>query len=678
MKKTILFYVHNFGWLWHNKRISLIIKELLGNFPNYNAIILNSWKKQDYLFQKIEGLKIINLPNYEFDNYTLSWDFNRVKKLRMLIYKKLFSLSLDIESLVVEHYPFGRNFLDTEIHFLISEFRKFNSIWSVFSSVRDIIDINSLNKENLVLFDRFLFHSDRMLINYENEIDKNIQKKIIYTGYVTESIEIKMNKKINIIYVNIWWWQDGIEVIVDFLSKLDHLKMKMNYKVIVSLWENYNEENISLLQSIFTGDIVFHKFLNNSLQLKMDSVLVISMGGYNNMVESLRYNIRTIVYPRNTDLEQKERLKKFQEISWLFLSGYALTVDYLEELLLAKSEQSNENKIIQMDWSYFSASFLVNYKKYKYIKIRLTNACNAKCDMCWVIKRKWEYNDIEKIEQSVRDFYRLGWEVVNFTWGEPTIYKGFWKLLEISKQLWLITSVSTNGSTLGDWFLKNLLQSWRKTIDFIDISVDWLFEKQDVRRRYNGLFNIIHSNIKKLLDLDIYIHINVTIRKDNILEMRDIFVFFKELWVNSISFWLVENSPVNDISALIPDKNALIRYYLKDKQYIINNAWNIKITFSQDISKILGKSNSINMENIDGFYQKVGVNCSFINSKKEIRINENGEITPCCILDDYDEELWNINKLNLIDIVCSRTYESFLSRKFPNISQACLTCNIIA
>lgn len=318
MKKTILFYVHNFGWLWHNKRISLIIKELLGNFPNYNAIILNSWKKQDYLFQKIEGLKIINLPNYEFDNYTLSWDFNRVKKLRMLIYKKLFSLSLDIESLVVEHYPFGRNFLDTEIHFLISEFRKFNSIWSVFSSVRDIIDINSLNKENLVLFDRFLFHSDRMLINYENEIDKNIQKKIIYTGYVTESIEIKMNKKINIIYVNIWWWQDGIEVIVDFLSKLDHLKMKMNYKVIVSLWENYNEENISLLQSIFTGDIVFHKFLNNSLQLKMDSVLVISMGGYNNMVESLRYNIRTIVYPRNTDLEQKERLKKFQEYYYYF------------------------------------------------------------------------------------------------------------------------------------------------------------------------------------------------------------------------------------------------------------------------------------------------------------------------------------------------------------------------
>lgn len=272
-----------------------------------------------------------------------------------------------------------------------------------------------MNKENLVLFDRFLFHSDRMLINYENEIDKNIQKKIIYTGYVTESIEIKMNKKSNIIYVNIWWWQDGIEVIVDFLSKLDHLKMKMNYKVIVSLWENYNEENISLLQSIFSGDIVFHKFLNNSLQLKMDSVLVISMGGYNNMVESLRYNIRTIVYPRNTDLEQKERLKKFQEISWLFLSGYALTVDSLEELLLAKSEQSNENKIIQMDWSYFSASFLVNYKKYKYIKIRLTNACNAKCDMCWVIKRKWEYNDIEKIEQSVRDFYRLGWEVVNFT-----------------------------------------------------------------------------------------------------------------------------------------------------------------------------------------------------------------------------------------------------------------------
>ena len=108
-----------------------------------------------------------------------------------------------MESLVIEHYPFGRNFLDAEIRFLISEFRKSNKRGSVLSSVRDIIDINSLNNENLNLFDRFLFHSDKALTHHEDELDKNILSKVIYTGYVTDTYEIKRNTGNNTIYINI-------------------------------------------------------------------------------------------------------------------------------------------------------------------------------------------------------------------------------------------------------------------------------------------------------------------------------------------------------------------------------------------------------------------------------------------------------------------------------------------
>lgn len=206
MKRILIFYVHNFGWLWHNKRISLIIKELIDNFW-YDVVLLNSWEKQNFLFSELRSVKIINLPEYRFDNYKVVWSYNKILNQRKIIYKKLLSLSINIESLIIEHYPFWRNFLDEEIKFLVQEYRKINNKWNVFSSIRDIVEVNSLNKENLNLFDRFLIHSDEKISNINTFFDSQVENKFIYTGYVVDrSLLDEKIKKDKYIVINLWWW----------------------------------------------------------------------------------------------------------------------------------------------------------------------------------------------------------------------------------------------------------------------------------------------------------------------------------------------------------------------------------------------------------------------------------------------------------------------------------------
>lgn len=679
MKKLIIFYSHNFGWLGHNKRLSLIIREFLLNFWNeYNCLLLNSWEEQNFLFNNIKWLKVINLPLYKFENYKLAWNYNRIEIARKVIFQKIFSSNLKIESLIIEHYPFWRNFLDNEIKFLISEFRKKHKFAKVLSSVRDVVDLKSINNNNLNLFDRFLIHSDEKVINYNDYFSEYINNKIIYTWYVVDNLNYGIVKKENFIYINVWWWQDWFDYIVDFLQKFNKIKNKFDYQLIVSLWNLYENKNIDTIKNIYIWNLKICKYIENSLELKLKSLFCVSMGGYNNMIENLKYNIKSIIYPRLSDDEQQQRLKFFQKISKCFYNWFELEWDDFFSLLKLDDiniEHSTEN--INLNWAYFSAWFLVNFHKYKFMKIRLTNFCNAKCDMCWVIKRKLEYNKIKNLEKLIVDFYKLWWEVVNFTWWEPTIYKWFWNLLKLSKKLNLITSVSTNGSTLGNVFLKNIYFENARLIDYIDISVDWLQEDHDIRRKYKWLFKIISGNLKKIVDSWIYVHINITIRKDNIIEMRNIFRYFQSFWIRSISFWMIASDPLNDTSNIIPEVKDLRNFYLIDRDYIIKNAWNMSVKFSPDfiwINDINEFIKSIKLKN--AFPKKSWEKCYYINKKQEIRINENWNISPCCIIDDFDEWLWNINKNYLLEIICSKEYENFLNRKFPDISKACLNCKI--
>lgn len=672
MKKIVIFYVHNFGWLGHNTRILRIAQKLVQNFW-YTVIVLNSGEEQEFLFHGISWIKVIQLPRYEFDNYTITWNSESVFQLRMAIFQKLFSHGLDVESIVVEHFPFGRNFLSKELESFIRTFKHYYKDGNVFSSARDILELENIHKENLNLFDRFLIHSDKKIQFLEGKQIKDIQSRIVYTGYVVhENSIIKSPSRKNHIVLGIWWWQDGYDSVIQFLEKIK----KISYPgiIYVSLGNSYSLEKVDFLKNTFWENIIIQRYFENFLELKLEADLVVSMWGYNSLTENLYHKIKTIVYPRETDHEQQIRLETFSKISDYIYDGRILTEDWIVRILESNEILNRED--INFWWDYFSASFIANYSKYKYIKIRLTNACNAECSMCGVIRRPIHYNTQEAIEASIRDFYQLGWEIVNFTGWEPTIFPWFWKLLQYTKNLGMKTSVSTNGSMFSEKFLEKLNHDTALLIDFMDISIDGLYEKHDIRRNFRGLFSRIESYLHALMERWIIIHINVTIRNDNLGEVREMFTYFKNMWVHSISFWVVTKSPFHDTTDLFLNEDELRILYLQEKPYIEENSWPLRVSFSpENLEKYFQNESK---EEQDYIYPKrvPWERCNFISEKREIRINEDGNLSPCCEIDDFDENIGNIYHWGLLKNIYSARYEYFLQKTFPHISEACRKCKI--
>jgi len=52
-----------------------------------------------------------------------------------------------------------------------------------------VFDLKALNQGNLELFDRFLIHSDRKVINYDGVFSRDIENRFIYTGFVVDNNE---------------------------------------------------------------------------------------------------------------------------------------------------------------------------------------------------------------------------------------------------------------------------------------------------------------------------------------------------------------------------------------------------------------------------------------------------------------------------------------------------------
>ena len=83
------------------------------------------------------------------------------------------------------------------------------------------------------------------------------------------------------------------------------------------------------------------------------------MWGYNSFLENIYYNKISIIYPRETDLEQVTRLEYFKKKCDNIFDGRDLSSKSLKNII-SLNEWNIENNI-NFNWSYFSASFISNH-----------------------------------------------------------------------------------------------------------------------------------------------------------------------------------------------------------------------------------------------------------------------------------------------------------------------------
>ncbi len=107
----------------------------------------------------------------------------------------------------------------------------------------------------------------------------------------------------------------------------------------------------------------------------------------------------------------------------------------------------------------------------------MTTTCNHACIFCSESERMRKYAHAPLTELQIKtilvDRAKKGFNYVNFTGWEPTLFPKFLSLLQFTKKLWYTIYVGTNGTMLaGDAFAKEFFNY----VDVLSLSIHWYDE----------------------------------------------------------------------------------------------------------------------------------------------------------------------------------------------------------
>lgn len=186
--------------------------------------------------------------------------------------------------------------------------------------------------------------------------------------------------------------------------------------------------------------------------------------------------------------------------------------------------------------------------------IDLTNICDQDCYYCNSAAFRAEHPTQKTYSEYIELLNKLStWRAykpdsygtlhtITFTGGgEPTLFKGYEKVIEHSIDLGFLTSMTTNGSRL-DKLVNNVSHDKIRKMSWIGVDIDAgseeLYEQIRKSKYKKSLFETTKANIKRLTDIGANVDIKILLGEYNSNEaaFRDIFAMAKELAVRQIYF----------------------------------------------------------------------------------------------------------------------------------------------
>lgn len=268
---------------------------------------------------------------------------------KIIIEQKIEEIKPDI--LITEHFPFGLLFED-EVTSLISKVRSFNSSCKIISSVRDIIESNGGGKNDDYIaelinerYDMVLVHGDENYIHLKNSFSKidKISVPIFHTGYIVRPIQsnIKTETQYPIILASVAGGRLGNELLEAVIDSHLLVKEKVKHKLILfsGAFQNDFKQQVKKITDLNSEDIKFYCFDSTMyLNYLSQADLVISLGGYNSIIETISAKKTMLVYQRGFsggNEEQDLRIKLFEELGCLqVLKRPDLNIKILPEVIV--------------------------------------------------------------------------------------------------------------------------------------------------------------------------------------------------------------------------------------------------------------------------------------------------------------------------------------------------------
>lgn len=192
----------------------------------------------------------------------------------------------------------------------------------------------------------------------------------------------------------------------------------------------------------------------------------------------------------------------------------------------------------------------------KTLDFHMTTTCNHACIFCSESERMRKYAHAPLTELQIKtilvDRAKKGFNYVNFTWGEPTLFPKFISLLQFAKKLWYTIYVGTNGTMLaGDAFSKEFFQY----VDVLSLSIHWYDDVSCIEQTADPLhfsrFPTISKNAAIYKQNNHYYQTNIVLNRYNYKNLEKIIQ-------NIIDTWY----PVDHIliSYVAPEWDARSRY----------------------------------------------------------------------------------------------------------------------
>jgi len=191
----------------------------------------------------------------------------------------------------------------------------------------------------------------------------------------------------------------------------------------------------------------------------------------------------------------------------------------------------------------------------KRLEFHITYICNHACIFCSEDDRMQKYHDSPLTEIQVRtilvDRAKKGYNHVNFTGGEPSLFPNFLKLLAFAKKLGYKIYVGTNGTLFAN---EDFAQKALECIDELSFSIHWFdqqsCEQQTGHKKHFDIFTKkVVPNIVKYQQGNFFFS-NIVLDAHNFMDWKKIINFIKDSWYpirqalisNIAPEWLAEHN----------------------------------------------------------------------------------------------------------------------------------------
>ncbi|MFA5230343.1 MAG: radical SAM protein [Candidatus Paceibacterota bacterium] len=302
------------------------------------------------------------------------------------------------------------------------------------------------------------------------------------------------------------------------------------------------------------------------------------------------------------------------------------------------------------------------------------NMCNLKCSYCFynpLDQQKKTIMSDDTLERLIQQYLSINQGHFSFIWhgGEPLLLgiEYFDKIIYYQKKYRnpkqrIKNSLQTNGTLIND----DWIEFFQKYNFGVGISLDGNQECHDRQRFYRGgkgSFNDVINAIHLMQAHNFKFGIIQVLTKENLPYCKEIFDFFtKEL---DLKRWCINQMCYIENGQLAKESVTNDEYYSYIKETI--DLW------------LECNNESLSVREIDnmmsGVYKVRPNNCNYNGTcGNYICADYNGDVYPCDrFSSNHDLCFGNINQMDLLDIVHSKTRKNFISA-IRKINDDCAEC----